>query len=131
MPYLIDADFVIQAIRGRPSTMRTLSRVGATEVSVCWLTIGEVYEGAYVSTNPSALLSVYRAFLSAFPTVGLNDGVMELYAETRAFLRRHGRLISDMDLLVGATALFFDFTLLTYNRRHFERIPGLRVHPSS
>jgi tRNA(fMet)-specific endonuclease VapC len=131
MPYLIDADFVIHAISGRPSTVRTLGHIGATEVSVSWLTIGEIYEGAYVSANPPALLGVYRAFLSAFPTVGLNDGVMELYAETRAYLRRRGRLIPDMDLLVGATALFFDLTLLTYNRRHFERIPGLRVHSSA
>jgi tRNA(fMet)-specific endonuclease VapC len=131
MPYLIDADFVIHALRGRPSTMRTLARVGATAVSVSWLTIGEVYEGAYISANPLALLSLYRTFLSAFPAVDLNDGIMELYAETRAYLRRHGTLIPDMDLLVGATALYFDFTLLTYNRRHFGRIPGLRVFASS
>jgi tRNA(fMet)-specific endonuclease VapC len=131
MPYLIDADFVIHAISGRLSSMRTLGRIGATEVSVSWLTIGEVYEGAFISPNPPALLGVYRAFLSAFPTVSLNDGVMELYAETRAYLRRHGRLIPDMDLLVGATALYYDLTLLTYNRRHFDRVPGLRVHSSA
>jgi len=36
-----------------------------------------------------------------------------------------------MDLLIASTARTFDLTLLTRNIRHFERIPGLRIHQPS
>ena len=43
-------------------------------------------------------------------------------------LRRQGQLIPDLDLLIAATALAHDLTLVTRNRHHFERIPDLRLH---
>ena len=36
-------------------------------------------------------------------------------------------MIGDCDLLIGATALRQNLTLLTNNRRHFERIDDLRM----
>ncbi len=54
---------------------------------------------------------------------------MEKFAEIRALLRRRGELISDFDILLGATALHHDLTVLTYNKRHFERIPDLKLYP--
>jgi tRNA(fMet)-specific endonuclease VapC len=56
---------------------------------------------------------------------------MEQFAEVRAYLRRRGELISDFDILLGATALHDDLTLLTYNTRHFKRIPHLKIYPQS
>jgi tRNA(fMet)-specific endonuclease VapC len=32
-----------------------------------------------------------------------------------------------MDLLIAATALEHDLTLVTRNQRHFARIPGLQI----
>ncbi len=59
----------------------------------------------------------------------LNLPIMEKFAEIRALLRRRGELISDFDILLGATALHHDLTVLTYNKRHFERIPDLKLYP--
>jgi tRNA(fMet)-specific endonuclease VapC len=36
-------------------------------------------------------------------------------------------LIGDVDLFIAATALQHGVTVLTNNRRHFERIPGLSI----
>jgi predicted nucleic acid-binding protein len=38
-------------------------------------------------------------------------------------------ILLDTDILIAATALANDLPLLTRNRRHFERVPGLRFHP--
>jgi predicted nucleic acid-binding protein len=32
-----------------------------------------------------------------------------------------------MDLLIATTCLYHEAPLLTRNRRHFERVPGLRL----
>ena len=37
-------------------------------------------------------------------------------------------MIADMDILIAATAIAHDLTMLTRNRRHFERVPGLRLY---
>ena len=48
----------------------------------------------------------------------------ELYTD----LRDAGQLIPNEDLLIAATALVRRCTLHTLNRRHYQRIPSLRLH---
>jgi tRNA(fMet)-specific endonuclease VapC len=54
---------------------------------------------------------------------------MERFGEIRAMLRRRGEIISDFDILIGATALHYNLTLLIYNTQHFKRIPHLKLYP--
>jgi tRNA(fMet)-specific endonuclease VapC len=128
MPYLLDADWAIQVLRGRPDAVTGLDRLRGGGIAVSRVTIAEVYEGAFRSSNPEAGLSDMRRFFSPFLTLELDDAVAARFAEQRAFLRRRGELIADLDLIVAATALVHDLTLLTYNRRHFERVPGLKLY---
>jgi len=37
-------------------------------------------------------------------------------------------VIADFDLMIGATALYDDLTMLTFNLRHFRRIPDLKLY---
>lgn len=53
---------------------------------------------------------------------------MERFAETRASLRGRGQLIPDFDMLIASTALHHDLTILTFNLRHFQRIPDLEIY---
>jgi predicted nucleic acid-binding protein len=55
--------------------------------------------------------------------------IMERFADIRSLLRRRGERISDFDSLIGATALHHDLTLLSYDTRHFKRIPDLKLYP--
>ena len=52
---------------------------------------------------------------------------METFAEIKADLQNQGNVIDDMDLLIAATALTMNYTLVTNNERHFSRIPGLQI----
>jgi tRNA(fMet)-specific endonuclease VapC len=70
----------------------------------------------------------FRQFLSPYRVLNLTDPIMERFAEVRSFLRRRGQLIPDFDLLIGATALHHDLTLLTFNRGDFQRIPELKLY---
>jgi len=52
---------------------------------------------------------------------------MERFAIVRGQLSRPQRQqIGDMDLLIAATALHHDLTLLTRNTRDFRLVPGLK-----
>lgn len=69
-----------------------------------------------------------QRFLDNHRMLGVDGEIMERFAEIRAFLRRQGQMISDMDIVLAATALRYDMTVLTYNTRHFERVPDLHIY---
>ncbi len=130
MSYLLDTDWIIQALTGNSIAASIIQRLGPRHLSVSWIAVAEVYEGAFTSVNPQAHLMDVRHFLGPFRILNLNDAIVERFAETRAFLRRRGEMISDFDVMIAATALHYDLTVLTYNLRHFQRIPDLKLYQS-
>lgn len=51
-------------------------------------------------------------------------------AEDEAFLRAAESwrgLIDDFDLMIASTATHYNLTILTDNRKHFERVEGLEI----
>ena len=130
MSYLIDTDWLIDALLGVPRAVTTLERLSDDDLGISIVSYGELFEGAVGSPDPHERLAHYRDFLDRFTTIPLSDPVMERFARTRRELRTTGRLIPDLDLLIGATAVTHDLTLVTRNLRHFERIPGLEIYQS-
>ena len=49
------------------------------------------------------------------------------FGDIRAQLERAGKPVSSSDMLIGAHARSEGLTLVTNNRREFDRIPGLIV----
>jgi predicted nucleic acid-binding protein len=131
MRYLVDTDWVIDAFIGSPNSVHELDRLSDDGLGVSIITSGELFEGAFGFPDPQARLTQFRILLNRFTTVPLSDPIMEVFARTRAQLRRSGQLIPDMDLLIAATALDHDLTLVTRNRRHFARIPDLTLYQPS
>lgn len=52
---------------------------------------------------------------------------MEVFADIKAKLFDKGIRIEDMDLLIAATAIYNELTLVTNNTKHFENILGLNL----
>ena len=129
MAYLLDSDWVISAVSGNQRVIQTLDRLSPELLTVSWITLSEVYEGGYDSVNPEAKLEAYRDFLLSFRRLPMNDAIADQFGMLRADLRRRGNLIPDFDLMQAALALHYDLTLLTFNRRHFQRITDLRIYP--
>lgn len=128
MSYLVDSDWLIDALAGIPSATETLTQLSDERLAVSIVTVGEVLEGAYLFSDSSSHLARFRQFLGSFPVLTLNEPIIELFAHYRAALRRRGLLIPDFDLLIAATALHHDLTLITRNGRHFGRLPALRLY---
>lgn len=124
MSFLLDTDWIVDALGGLPSALKPLEGFSSDGLAVSVVTFGEVFEGAYALPNPEEHIEGFRRFLSGFVVLGLTPRIMERFAEHRYRLRRQGNLIPDFDLLIAATALEHDLTLVTRNRRHFGRISG-------
>jgi len=63
-------------------------------------------------------------FLRKVELVYLDEKSIDQYGKIKADLRREGRLIEDFDLLNASIALSKDWTFVTNNLRHYERIEG-------
>lgn len=128
MPYLIDTDWAINSIGGHPGALGTLRNLSRLRLSVSWITVAELYDSAFLSTNPQADLRDIRRFLAPYQVLRPNDGIAEQFAEIRSFLRMRGQPIPDFDIVIAATALHFNLTLLTFDVGHFSRVPDLRLY---
>jgi tRNA(fMet)-specific endonuclease VapC len=131
MRYLVDSDWLIDALASIPAAVEPLDRLSTAGLAISIISCGEIYEGAYLFPDPHLHLTMFRDFLTSFTTLGLTEDVMNVFARTRAQLRQQGNLIPDLDLLIAATALHHDLTLMTRNLRHFQRIPDLKLYQPS
>jgi predicted nucleic acid-binding protein len=119
---------VIHALAGRNHALSPLERLSSRHIGVSVITLAEVYQQAFESTNPDAYLATYRGFIAPFRVIPVTEPIAARFAEIRALLTRRGELISDFDMLIAATALHYNLTVLTFNLRHFSRIPDLVLY---
>jgi len=65
--------------------------------------------------------------IEAIPVFPFDVGVARIYARVWASLVRRGFNVGSHDLIIAATALSLDYTVVTANKRDFEKIEGLRL----
>ena len=128
MSYLIDSDRVAEFLKGIPSTIRLISSLPQDELAISLITYGEIYEGIYFGTDPRKHEQGFLIFLRLVRVLPLNKRIVKRFAQLRGNLRSQGQMIGQMDLLIAATALTHNLILVTGNKRHFARIPGLNLH---
>ena len=66
-------------------------------------------------------------FLVQFDVLPFDEAAAREYGKIRADLERAGKLIGNMDMLIGAHARSAGAILATNNEREFRRIKGLRI----
>jgi tRNA(fMet)-specific endonuclease VapC len=122
---ILDSDHCVALLRGRldlRGRMRPLEELAVTAISVSELSYG-AHKSARVAGN-LAQLDVLLAGLTVLP---FDDGAGREFGALRGRLEFAGQRLSDLDLQIAAIALQFAAPLLTHNRGHFARIPGLAL----
>jgi tRNA(fMet)-specific endonuclease VapC len=87
----------------------------------------ELYYGAYKSQNVDANLAKLKTIESAFPLLPPGPETVEAFGKMKATLEVQGLRLADLDLIIAATALARNLTLVSNNQKHFRRIPGLKL----
>ena len=49
------------------------------------------------------------------------------YAKEKALLRKIGKLIDDLDIFIGATAIANNMILVTENEKHLNRLTEIQI----
>jgi len=119
---IADTDVLIDYLAGKgeaPVVERFLER-GALKTTV--ISRFELLSGARNSKQLARLLQ----FLDAVPALGLDDAAADAASEIRRTLDRVGAPIGMADSLIAGIVTRNGGVLLTRNRRHFERVPGIK-----
>ncbi|MDE2695991.1 MAG: type II toxin-antitoxin system VapC family toxin [Chloroflexota bacterium] len=127
MRYLVDTDWVIDYMHGVRRVADRIAALTPDGIGMSVVTLGELVDGVYGDADPQMSQRELDAFLQGVDLLDVDEEIARIFGRERRRLRVAGNLIGDMDLLIGATALRHGLTVLTNNRRHFERIEGLAI----
>jgi tRNA(fMet)-specific endonuclease VapC len=125
--HLVDTDWVIHYLNGLRVIIKRLDDLKERGLAVSIVSLAELYEGIYYSTDPSGNETDLNDFLRGVVVIGVDEETCKVFGRERGRLRTTQRAIGDLDLLIGSTALRHELTLLTNNRRHFELIDSLTI----
>ncbi|WP_078129587.1 type II toxin-antitoxin system VapC family toxin [Leptospira alexanderi] len=127
MSYLIDTDIIIYSLKEHEKVHKNFLERKNVSKSISVITYSELIFGAKkTKSREKNLATVYRIG-ELFPVIELTRGIMETFGELKATLQKKGISIDDFDLLIGSTALFLNYTLVTNNEKHFGKISDLRI----
>lgn len=125
--FLIDTDWVIDHFNGRTSVTQRLEQLREEGLALSMISVAELWEGVFFSRDPKRSQAMLEQFLSGVVILALDEESCKQFGHLRGSLRQRGKRFGDFDLLIAASALCHNLTLLTNNRRHFENIEGLRM----
>ncbi|MFH0787402.1 MAG: type II toxin-antitoxin system VapC family toxin [Pseudomonadota bacterium] len=128
MKYLIDTDWVIDHFKGEERVVKQLEELASEGIGISVIFLAEIYEGVYYSRNPAKSQQLLEEFLAPdLEVLNVNQEIGKVFGRERGRLRQRKKIISDFDLLIASTCLYYGLTLLSNNRRHYEMVDGLEI----
>jgi tRNA(fMet)-specific endonuclease VapC len=134
MGYLIDSDWVVDHLANEEEANRLLSRLSDEGIAISIITYIEIYQGVLRSPNPSQAEQKLKAFVDTVSVLSISPAVARRCAHIRETLRKQRKEFRRraFDLLIAATALEHNLTLVTRNREDYEDVPNIQFYqPSS
>ena len=123
---LLDTNVLVGILRG-DSKLATRFAEHSGDIAISAMVLGELHYGTEKSSNPARNRLAVAELVDALPVMHTTDEIMALFGKLKASLARRGEIVADADLLIAATALFYDAPLVTANVRHFSRFDGLKL----
>jgi len=119
-----DSDVLIDALRGRePSLTRVTEGLDTGTLATTTVTVFELLSGVRSDREREPV----QRLLAPLTILPFDESAAGAAATARRHLERQGAQIGMGDLLIAGICLSRSASLLTRNRAHFERVPGLSL----
>lgn len=128
MKYLLDTNICIYLIKKQyPEILSKLLKVGFDKIGISTITLAELEYGVANSTRSIEAQTALLEFILPFEVLDFTYTAASLYGRIRKELRDKAQPISDMDMLIAATAMANELIVVTNNEKEFKRISGLKT----
>ncbi len=128
MGYLLDTCVISDFVKGEENTLKRLKSTSPSDIFISSITVMEVKYG--LSINPERAIkikSLIETFFRSITVLPFGIEEAELTAQIRSILKTAGTPIGAYDVLIAATGLTHNHTVVTSNVREFERVPSLKI----
>ena len=123
-------DLMKESKRGRPgrASLKLQDLTDAGELPrITIFTLAELFVGVAKGTRPRQERMAIEQCVALFDVLPFERSTAEIFGSIVGELEKQGQRISDIDALIASVALEHSEVLVTRNRKHFDRIPGLKV----
>jgi len=126
MDYLLDSNICIYYFKGQFKVKEKIEQIGYEKFAISEITLAELIYGAEKSQKRDKNIAVVEDFLEKVTIIPIFES-LKIYGKEKARLKTKGTIISDLDLFIGATAIFNEMTLVTQNTREFKRMEKIKI----
>ncbi len=127
MQYLLDTNTCVFFLRGKLNLNQKIKDKGRESCYISEITVVELRYGAENSDNPAKSHKAVDGFRNGLSIIPIFGCIMR-YAKEKVKLRKMGKPLHDeFDLLIGVTAIENKLTLVTDNKKDFDRLDGIKI----
>ena len=124
--YLLDTNICAYFLNGKFNLETKIEKVGFENCAVSEITIAELKYGVEKSVQKEKNEKILQTFQTYFDVIPIFPS-LNIYAKEKARLKTKGKILDDFDLLIGATAIFHNFILVTRNSTDFDRLENIEI----
>lgn len=126
--YLLDTNICIYAINRKPaSVINAIKEKSVLGLYISSITLAELEYGIENSLQQDSNRVALQKFISVFNVLDFDAEDAISYGKLRSRLKRTGKPIGPLDMLLAAQALSKDLIFVTNNASEFERVEGLQI----
>ena len=129
MVITLDADVIIRGEKGTFDLKAWLVSLSGDAFEVAAITVAELWHGVERAglAHKARRQQYLQRVLAPLPVVPYTEQTAYEHARIWAQLEASGKTIGAYDLIVAATAMERGSAVATFNRRHFDCVPGLKI----
>jgi len=126
--FFLDTNTCIYALEGPFREIRSrVAQLLPERIKVPSMVLAELLFGAAKSRDPDRTRRTIEDFVEPYEIIAFGGAAAAVHAEIRAELEGKGTPIGPNDLIIAATALAANATLVTHNTQEFARVSGLKL----
>jgi predicted nucleic acid-binding protein len=122
---VVDTNIFIEYLRAKDKLNTILLKLpDKIEMSISSITVYELFMGV----NTEKKREEIQILTGDLNLLSFNYEIATKSAEIYNDLKYKNQLIEFRDIFIGATAIVNELPILTLNRKHFERIRGIKIY---
>lgn len=122
--FLLDTSVIIDFLRRKDKENTLLYKLSEEELYISIITHTELFAGKSVWEHKQVRDALEMVF-SGLKILPLNEEISERAGHIKARTRQ----TSLIDSVISATSIVHNLEVVTFNIKHFEQIPGLKLYP--
>ena len=118
--YCLDTNIFVDFLRGDPVVVQNVSRLfDEGDVFMTSLSLSELFKGAFLSSSSQEVSSVQELYASS-EFLSLDFASCQEFGKMYALVKKKGKLVPEVDLMIAALAKVHGLTLVTRDKKHFQ-----------